>query len=194
MYFICGKNYDKEPTYKDFHNMVKSLIFTCSKNKSIACKIINNEDQYADIYADIVKAFYNYDSTKNSSINSWLSLQTIYAMQNTIRKFKTNPHNNYGPEITISYNNESTTKNSDHPEYGLLLEDKYETIRGRLKENKEELHYMINNSGLSDKQIRDISLYADGVTITDIAKQYQENKQTIHLRIKAAIEKIKVHA
>jgi len=192
MYFICGKSYDKEPAYEDFHNMVKSLIFSCSKNKSLASKLIYNEEQYADVFADVVRAFYNYDDTKNSTINSWLTLQTTYAIKNTIRKFKNNPINNYTEDVTLSYN-VTTKENLIDKEHITFFEGKYETIRGKLKDNKENLNYIIHNSGLSDRQIRDITLYSEGMSISEIARQNQEIKQTTHLRIKTAIGKIKAN-
>lgn len=193
MYLICGKSYEKEPSYKQFHDIVKSLIFCCAKNKNIASKLINNEEQYADIYTDVVKSFYNYDQTKNSSLNSWMSLQTIYAIQNTIRKFKTNPINNYNEDVTLSYNNHTFLDKNDKTEHVNYFEDKYETIREKLKDNKEYLNYVINNSGLSDKQIRDITSYSEGMSITRIAEENKEIKQTTHLRIKRAIEKIQAN-
>lgn len=193
MYLICGKTYEKEPTYKEFHNIVQSLIFNCAKNKGIATKLINNEEQYADIYTDVVRAFYNYDKTKNSSLNSWLCLQTIYAIQNTIRKFKANPINNYNEDVTLSYNNNTFIDKDKKAEYIHYFEDKYESIRKKLKDNKEYLNYIIHNSGLSDKQIRDITSYSEGMSVTKIAEQNGEIKQTTHLRIKRAIEKIQIN-
>lgn len=193
MYFICGKSYEKEPTYKEFHDIVKSLIFSCAKTKGMAAKLINNEEQYADIYTDVVRAFYNYDQTKNNSLNSWLCLQTIYAIQNTIRKFKANPINNYNEDITLSYNNNAYSDENKTHEHITYFEDKYESIREKLKDNKEYLNYIIHNSGLSDKQIRDITSYSEGMSVTKIAEQNGEIKQTTHLRIKRAIEKIQAN-
>lgn len=172
---------DKEPTYEEFHRITKKLINVCASNHITASAIIRNEDQYSDIFADVVKAYYKHDKNK-SSFQHWMCLQTRFAIQNSINKYKSN--NN------VSMNNTSYSGE----EFSHIMENEKETFRTIMNEDREYLDYLIENSGLNPKQEECLTRYLSGESVSQIATENNKTRQAVYATIERCVEKIKEFA
>jgi len=191
MHLLFGKTYSQEPTYKEFHLITKALILA-SINSKTAMSIIYDENGYADIFANVVKDYYKFDPSKKSNMYSWLRSQMNYHIQN-YKKKKVFIKNKECESIDVDVK-KNRYKSYDKFVNVKNISDEYSLIRERLKENKEALCQIINSSGLSDKQISDVKKYSEGYTVSQIARDNNENKQTVDKRIKHAIDKMRKNA
>lgn len=184
-------------TLDEYTDIAKKTIskFGSKLYPSLMKTLINNEEFVSEVAEAIMTADWKWDPSRTGKVSG--KKKTLYSYRNqcAIWAIKT--------IITKQY--KKTKKNSDFLSYvknqnkdNLICTETPETNISNSEEKeklKTQVHHLINNSPITDKQKNIIQMYYfQDKTFAEIGKSYNVTREAIRQSMKKALETIKQHA